>query len=66
MPQPLEGVRVLDLTEDLGLSDLREIPDYATRGDLPTHVQAQLLEAALFAAVDHGPQAPSIAAARIR
>ncbi len=36
-----------------------------TRGDLPTKAQAELLEAALVAAVDHGPQAPSIAAARM-
>ncbi|MGF1659004.1 MAG: citryl-CoA lyase [Rubrimonas sp.] len=36
-----------------------------TRGDLPTDAQAKLLEAALVAAVDHGPQAPSIATARM-
>ena len=35
------------------------------RGDLPSKPQAYLLEAALVAAVDHGPQAPSIAAARM-
>ncbi|MEM7469714.1 MAG: citryl-CoA lyase [Pseudomonadota bacterium] len=35
------------------------------RGDLPNEGQAQLLEAALVAAVDHGPQAPSIATARM-
>ncbi|MBM9463407.1 citryl-CoA lyase [Aeromicrobium sp. YIM 150415] len=35
------------------------------RGDLPTPGQADLLEAALVAAVDHGPQAPSIASARM-
>jgi citrate synthase len=35
------------------------------RGDLPTPAQAALLEAALVASVDHGPQAPSIAAARM-
>ncbi|MEM6744959.1 MAG: citryl-CoA lyase, partial [Pseudomonadota bacterium] len=35
------------------------------RGDLPSEPQARLLEAALVAAVDHGPQAPSIAAARM-
>src|SRR4051812_1247444 len=34
------------------------------RGDLPTKAQADLLEAALVAAVDHGPQAPSIAISR--
>lgn len=36
-----------------------------TRGELPSDGQARLLEAALVAAVDHGPQAPSIAAARM-
>lgn len=36
-----------------------------TRGDLPNDAQARLLECALVAAVDHGPQAPSIAAARM-
>jgi citrate synthase len=35
------------------------------RGDLPDDGQARLLEAALVAAVDHGPQAPSIATARM-
>lgn len=35
------------------------------RGDLPDPGQAELLEHALVAAVDHGPQAPSIAAARM-
>ena len=36
-----------------------------TRGALPTSQQAALLECALVAGVDHGPQAPSIAAARM-
>jgi citrate synthase len=36
-----------------------------TRGDLPSPAQAALLEAALMSAVDHGPQAPSIAIARM-
>ena len=36
-----------------------------TRGSLPTTEQAALLECALVAGVDHGPQAPSIAAARM-
>ncbi|MGL5138210.1 MAG: citrate/2-methylcitrate synthase, partial [Beijerinckiaceae bacterium] len=30
-----------------------------TRGELPRPAEARLLEAALVAAVDHGPQAPS-------
>jgi citrate synthase len=36
-----------------------------TRGELPGDKQAFLLDAALMAAVDHGPQAPSIAIARM-
>ena len=35
------------------------------RGELPTAAEAELLELTLVAAVDHGPQAPSIAAARM-
>lgn len=35
------------------------------RGDMPSAAQARLLEAALVAAVDHGPQAPSIAISRM-
>jgi citrate synthase len=35
------------------------------KGDLPTSEQAALLEAALVSAVDHGPQAPSIAIGRM-
>lgn len=36
-----------------------------TRGELPGEGQARLLDAALVSAVDHGPQAPSIAIARM-
>ncbi len=35
------------------------------RGDLPSDAQADLLGTALMSAVDHGPQAPSIAIARM-
>ncbi|MCB9942233.1 MAG: citryl-CoA lyase [Geminicoccaceae bacterium] len=35
------------------------------KGELPTDGQAELLGTALMAAVDHGPQAPSIAIARM-
>ena len=35
------------------------------RGELPSEAEAKLLECALVAGVDHGPQAPSIAAARM-
>ncbi len=36
-----------------------------TRGELPSRGQAELLDIALMSAVDHGPQAPSIAIARM-
>lgn len=36
-----------------------------TRGELPSTAQSALLERALVAGVDHGPQAPSIAIARM-
>lgn len=36
-----------------------------TRGELPSAGQGRLLDAALMSAVDHGPQAPSIAIARM-
>lgn len=36
-----------------------------TRGELPTEAQGRLLDATLMSAVDHGPQAPSIAIARM-
>ena len=35
------------------------------RGELPERSQAELLEAALVASVDHGPQAPAIAISRM-
>jgi len=35
------------------------------RGELPTREEARLLDAVLMSAVDHGPQAPSIAIARM-
>ena len=35
------------------------------RGNVPTEAEARLLECALVAGVDHGPHAPSIAAARM-
>jgi citrate synthase len=35
------------------------------RGNLPTRAESRLLEAALVASVDHGPQAPAIAIARM-
>lgn len=52
--------------EDLvGRVSFAEMIWLMTRGDLPDPRAAKLLEAALVAAVDHGPQAPSIAIARM-
>ncbi|MEM8740632.1 MAG: citryl-CoA lyase [Pseudomonadota bacterium] len=49
----------------IGEASFAQIVWLMTRGNLPSTGEAQLLEAALVAAVDHGPQAPSIAAARM-
>jgi len=38
---------------------------FMVRGDMPNKEQAYLFECALVSSVDHGPQAPSIAAARM-
>ena len=38
---------------------------HMVRGGVPSKEEAALFEAALVAGVDHGPQAPSIAAARM-
>ncbi|GIT92769.1 citryl-CoA lyase [Jannaschia pagri] len=52
--------------EDLiGTTSFPEMIWLMLRGDRPTAGQSALLEAALVAGVDHGPQAPSIAAARM-
>src|SRR5262249_40227611 len=52
--------------EDLiGRVSFAEMVYLMTRGELPDPAAAKLLEAALVAAVHHGPQAPPAAAARI-
>jgi citrate synthase len=56
------GYAVEDLIGRVGLADMIFL---LTRGELPGPNAARLLEAALVAAADHGPQAPSIAAARM-
>lgn len=53
------------IEELIGTTSFPQMIWLMLRGDLPSEAQAQLLEAALVAAVDHGPQAPSIAAARM-
>jgi len=56
------GYAIEDLIGRAGFADMVFL---LTRGELPRPEAAKLLEAALVAAVDHGPQAPSIAAARM-
>jgi citrate synthase len=58
----LRGYAVEDLVGTIGFGAMVYL---MTRGELPSREAASLLEAALVAAVDHGPQAPSIAAARM-
>ncbi|MFI0355777.1 citryl-CoA lyase [Actinomadura sp. 9N407] len=58
----LRGRPVQELIGGTGLTSMIWL---MLRGDLPADRQADLLEAALVAAVDHGPHAPSIAVARM-
>jgi citrate synthase len=56
------GYAIEDLIGRVGFADMVFL---MTRSELPHPVAGKLLEAALVSAVDHGPQAPSIAAARM-
>jgi citrate synthase len=58
-------IRGYAIEELIGRVGFAEMIYLMTRGELPSPAAAKLLEAALVAAVDHGPQAPSIAAARM-
>ena len=58
----LRGIPVQNLIGSTGLAATIWL---LTRGSLPSPGEAALLEAALVASVDHGPQAPSIAIARM-
>ncbi|WP_424976367.1 citryl-CoA lyase [Dinoroseobacter sp. S124A] len=58
----LRGQPIQDL---IGSTSFAEMIWLMVRGDRPEPAQARLFEAALVSAVDHGPQAPSIAAARM-
>ena len=58
-------IRGYAIDELIGHVGFAEMIYLMTRGELPNPAAAKLLEAALVAAVDHGPQAPSIAAARM-
>ena len=58
----IRGRPIAELIGELGFVEMIWL---MLRGSLPNTGQAALLEAALVAAVDHGPQAPSIATARM-
>jgi citrate synthase len=53
------------IEELIGRASLAQMIWLMTRGELPSRAQGDLLDAALMAGVDHGPQAPSIAIARM-
>jgi citrate synthase len=53
------------IEELIGHVSLAQMIWLLTRGELPGRAQGELLDAALMAGVDHGPQAPSIAIARM-
>jgi citrate synthase len=65
MKPGLIRIRGYAIEELIGRIGFAEMVYLMTRGELPQPGAARLLEAALVAAVDHGPQAPSIAAARM-
>lgn len=58
----IRGTEIQDLIGNLSFAEMVWL---MLRGSRPEEGQARLLEAALVASVDHGPQAPSIAAARM-
>lgn len=58
----LRGTPVEDLIGNVSFAQMIWL---MTVGALPSQAEAALFEAALVAAVDHGPQAPSIATARM-
>ena len=59
------AVRGYPIQELIGQLTFPQMIWLMLRGDIPGRAQAKLLEAALVAAVDHGPQAPSIAISRM-
>ncbi len=58
-------VRGYPIQELIGELSFPQMVWLMLRGEVPSREQAKLLEAALVAAVDHGPQAPSIAISRM-
>jgi len=59
------AMRGLPIEQLIGRIGYAQMVWLMLRGELPTPAQARLLESALVAAVDHGPQAPSIAISRM-
>jgi citrate synthase len=59
------GIRGYPIQDLIGRVRFPEMIWLMIRGELPTWNQSELLEAALVASVDHGPQAPSISIARM-
>lgn len=59
------GIAGHSIQDLIGRLSFPEMVWLMLRGALPSAEQAKLLEAALVAGVDHGPQAPSIAIARM-
>lgn len=59
------AVRGYPIEELIGEVSFPEMIWLMLMGELPSRPQAKLLEAALVSSVDHGPQAPSIAIARM-
>ncbi|WP_154793878.1 citryl-CoA lyase [Occultella kanbiaonis] len=59
------ALRGYPIQELIGDASLVETIWLMLRGELPTRAEAALLEAAMVASVDHGPQAPSIAIGRM-
>lgn len=56
------GLPVQDVIADMGLVTAMW---FLVKGEIPSPAQARLLEAAMVSSMDHGPQAPSIAIARM-
>jgi citrate synthase len=59
------GIRGYPIQQLIGNVSFPEMIWLMLRGEMPGAEQAKLLEAALVAAVDHGPHAPSIAISRM-
>ena len=58
----VRGYPIEELIGHVGFADMVYL---LLRGELPERPQAELLEAAMVASVDHGPQAPAIAISRM-